>query len=733
MKKILVAILALLLAASLAFSAMAWTMYVAEDQAKVYNKNSKKAKVISRLPLGGPVDVFETTEHWSHVNYVNGKGVTKTGWMLTDTIDSKQSHQHSWSSWRVNVKPTCTKAGEKIRTCSGCGKSQTKAIDPIGHDWGSWKVTKQATCAVTGTRTRTCKNCGQTQTKDYIEDHTFSSWEMTVEPTCTQKGERVRTCQVCGLKDVQALDTIPHDYAWRVTLEPTDHSSGTRTKVCVVCGHDGGEESFDPEGTLRRSDRGEDVYNMQQLLVQQGYLNAGGADGIFGGATEKALKQFQSDEDVEPDGVAWPQTLKLLDHQFGPWTTVKAMTRTEAGERMRVCTGCGYEQFETVEPGVVFESGRRGEDIRAMQQMLKQLGYDPGNADGIYGKKLDNALARFAADHGIEVEAGRIRPADVDVVFNAWLERLPADSWKGEGDVDSPVNLALSVTEVEDTDDDGVTAYTWSLTNMGSENASFAALLLTFGDAPDYRSDNLVILLDGFNLQKNSGNSMSGSFNVSDSWGEGALNFAALAMNDSTGAMWLSNSVDFENGSEPAAKTVAPQTAQVNVNALADGIYPVSFNPGDVLSGASGVFMNAVHIYSEDTYDLVDIGTLAAGDTVVVNGEEIPVNTVENSDGIVTVNGEVTFVPLGEDSNGYRVALAGDFATYTELGTTTLMLDPSAVLVESWDIGSDPVTVGYEDIAKALTESENTYFNQYNTSVCVENGRVVEISRVYVE
>ena len=284
---------------------------------------------------------------------------------------------------------------------------------------------------------------------------------------------------------------------------------------------------------------------MQQLLVEQGYLNAGGADGIFGGGTEKALMQYQQDRGLNPDGVAWPQTLKDLEHDFGPWTTVKEMTRVEAGERVRVCQGCNFEQHETVEPGTVFERGRRGEDIRALQQIIKEVGYDAGSFDGIYGKKLDAALASFAADRGIIVEEGKVRPTDVDAVVNAWFAVMPDDQWMGEGGVDSPVNLALTVTLTGGPDDSGISSFDWSVTNLGSEPAMFNALLLTFGGVPDFRQDNLVMALDGFELKPNAGNSVSGSFNADGDWGEGDMNFAAMAVSEANGAKWLSNTVSF--------------------------------------------------------------------------------------------------------------------------------------------------------------------------------------------
>ena len=568
--------------------------------------------------------------------------------------------------------------------------------------------------------------------------HEWGKWKVTKEATCTEKGERERKCKVCGKVSTQALDKLPHEYEWEVIVETTDHSAGTRAKICKVCGHDGGEESFDPEGTLRRGDRGDAVRRMQQLLVEQGYLNANGADSIFGGGSEKALIQYQKDRNLNPDGIGWPQTLKDLEHDFGPWEIVKEMTRTEAGERKRVCQGCGFEQTEVIEAGTTFERGRRGDDIRAMQQLLNALGYNAGGVDGIYGKKLDAALAAFAAERELVVEDGKVRPADVDAVFNEWLKTVSADKWKGEGDTASAVNLALTVTPSSDADDTGIQTYSWSLTNMGNTDANFTALLLTFGDTPDFKADNLVMQLDGYTMKKNSGNSVSGTFSVDASWGEGNLNFAGLAVDEKTGDIWLSNAVEFDNSTEPATKTVAPQTVEVDVNALPDGEYPVAFNRGDILSGATGIYMNAVHIFSMDIYDIVDVNTLTAGDTLVVSGEEIPVTSVERSDSEVLVNGGldgengVVLGPIDEDTNGYRVWLESDMATFTELGVTTLVLADNAEFNDSWNIDAEPVKVSHDGIVSAIAESDNDYFNQYNTSIRVEDGKVVEIKRVYV-
>ena len=747
MKKLISMLLATVLVLSLVLaipaSADEYMKYVNKKTLEAHKEPNSDSKVIKKLKGGQRVMLSGNASQggWTSILVEDTKhGGQLECWVKTKyLVDNvpQEFCKHKWGKWKVTEEATCTEKGERVRKCKTCGKKEKESIKKLAHTYGKWKITEEATCSEEGTRVRTCKVCGHKDVQSYLEDHEYGKWKVTKEPTCTEKGERVRKCKVCGHKDKQALDMLPHDYEWNILVEATDHSAGTRAKVCKVCGKTEKEESYDPEGTLRRGAKGDDVRHMQELLVEQNYLNVGGADGIFGGGTEKALKQYQTDRNLNPDGIAWPQTLADLEHDYGPWETVKEMTRSEDGERVRVCQGCGYEQHEIIESGTVFERGRRGEDIRALQQIVKQLGYDAGSFDGIYGKKLDAAFADFAAANGLTMEDGKIRPTDVDAVVNAWFDSMPADTWMGEGDENSPVNLALTVTPMSDEDsDDATTTYSWSLTNLGSEKCTFATLLLTFGSTPNFKKNNLVMVLDGLEMKPNAGNSASGSFTVGMDWGEGNLNFAAMAVSEKTGAKWLSNSVVFEKAPANAAKTVAPQTYEMDVNALADGIYPVSFDRGDVLSGTSGIYMNAVHIFTEDWYDLVDINTLAVGDTLVVEGEPLEVKSVENREGTVVVNGgldEGGVELIGEeDTNGYRVWGFDDLATYTEQGVTTLVIDPSATYTDASDIDGEPVTASYDGIVEAMQSSDNDSFGPSSTTVRIEAGKVVEINRIYV-
>jgi hypothetical protein len=73
--------------------------------------------------------------------------------------------------------------------------------------------------------------------------------------------------------------------------------------------------------TLRKGSRGEYVTLAQTKLIQKCYsCGDKGADGIFGAATEKAVKRFQQDNGLTVDGVIGPKTWEALDSDMTFYT-----------------------------------------------------------------------------------------------------------------------------------------------------------------------------------------------------------------------------------------------------------------------------------------------------------------------------------------------------------------------------------------------------------------------------
>ncbi len=137
-----------------------------------------------------------------------------------------------------------------------------------------------------------------------------------------------------------------------------------------------------PRTTLKRGMKGEDVRALQQLLIERGYaLPRYGADGEYGAETERAVRAFQTDQGLESDG------------EYG------ALTRAALAAEPQSESG-------TVQilPNTTLKRGMKGEDVRALQQLLIERGYalPRYGADGEYGAETERAVRAFQTDQGLE-------------------------------------------------------------------------------------------------------------------------------------------------------------------------------------------------------------------------------------------------------------------------------------------------------------------------------------------
>ena len=183
---------------------------------------------------------------------------------------------------------------------------------------------------------------------------------------------------------------------------------------------------------------------------------------------------------------------------------------------------------------------------------------------------------------------------------------------------------------------------------------------------------------------------------------------------------------------EATSKIITPNNPEIDIEALADGIYPVAFE-FDGLADGDLTFT----VYWEDSFDIVEINELAAGDTLYVNDTVVEVETVEEDDGDLLINGGldnggVTLRAYDED-NVWKAVLEDDEHTYFNWGETTLPLADDVTFSDGWDIEKEPVTVtGAEAVAEAIAGTEMDAFIPQNTTVRVEDGKIVEIIREYM-
>lgn len=141
-----------------------------------------------------------------------------------------------------------------------------------------------------------------------------------------------------------------------------------------------------------------------------------------------------------------------------------------------------------------------------------------------------------------------------------------------------------------------------------------------------------------------------------------------------------------------------------------------------------------VTVYAYDLYDMVDIATLKGGDTIVIRGEEVVIEALEqDSFGAVLING-------GPDMDGYMLR-TDENTVYYEIGFNdakswkpvkelTATVSADFTFTDASDLDKGTVTYSFADMA--ATDSQ-IYFplQPANTTVVIENGVIMAMERFY--
>jgi N-acetylmuramoyl-L-alanine amidase len=125
---------------------------------------------------------------------------------------------------------------------------------------------------------------------------------------------------------------------------------------------------------IRRGETGPAVSEIRSILVGLDLLPASESD-AFDADTENAVRAFQQSRGIGIDGVVGAETWQALDG-----------ARWKLGARTL---------YHSVPDALV------GEDVRALQERMLEMGYDSGRADGIYGGRTARAVAQFQREVGL--------------------------------------------------------------------------------------------------------------------------------------------------------------------------------------------------------------------------------------------------------------------------------------------------------------------------------------------
>ncbi|MFY1635361.1 N-acetylmuramoyl-L-alanine amidase [Solwaraspora sp. WMMB335] len=129
---------------------------------------------------------------------------------------------------------------------------------------------------------------------------------------------------------------------------------------------------------IRRDDRGPAVAEIRAILVNLDLLPPSPGADLFDRSTEHAVRAFQQGRGLSTDGRVGAETWRALD-----------AARWRLGDRAL--------HHAVPDPLV-------GEDVRALQERLLEMGYDVGRADGVYGGRTAGAVTQFQREVGLTAD-----------------------------------------------------------------------------------------------------------------------------------------------------------------------------------------------------------------------------------------------------------------------------------------------------------------------------------------
>ena len=162
--------------------------------------------------------------------------------------------------------------------------------------------------------------------------------------------------------------------------------------------------------TIKQSDKGPAVEDVQHRLARIGLLDSAHVDGAFGQETAQAVRAFCKKESLpESDEVDERVWSALVDASFS------------LGDRTLFLRMPYFH----------------GNDVFDLQQALGALGFSCGNEDGIFGAYTEDALRKFQVNLGL--------PADgIAGAYTYAAIRNLHHSWEGKKPIDVPINIGFA-------------------------------------------------------------------------------------------------------------------------------------------------------------------------------------------------------------------------------------------------------------------------------------------------
>ena len=168
---------------------------------------------------------------------------------------------------------------------------------------------------------------------------------------------------------------------------------------------------------LKKGMRGTEVKKLQQDLTNKGYSTKG-IDGIFGPATESALKKFQKANNLKADGIVGPATRKALNSKVAAKPAKKSTTASKPTKTKKKTSTAPKTATKTSKKDTsitaysskILKKGMKGAEVKKLQQNLTNKGYSTKGIDGIFGPATEAAVKKYQKAKNLQVD-GIVGPA----------------------------------------------------------------------------------------------------------------------------------------------------------------------------------------------------------------------------------------------------------------------------------------------------------------------------------
>lgn len=209
---------------------------------------------------------------------------------------------------------------------------------------------------------------------------------------------------------------------------------------------------------------------------------------------------------------------------------------------------------------------------------------------------------------------------------------------------------------------------------------------------------------------------------------------SAASTETASAASTAASSAAASTASAAASKTIKPLDTTLDLNALDDSTFAVSFKASDVSSDSADGTKIHLTVWDYERYDMVDISTLAVGDTISVNKKDVVVKKMDASGSDIVINGgkEAGGFTLHTDEDGvYYVYDEESGPDYYELGDVTLPVGQDFVYTDNSDPQNQGKQMQLKDFLSAMQKGDVT-FEASSASVRTDGGKIAELKKIYM-